>query len=311
MTVSRLHGLYAVKIGATTLGGIRSRALRTASEIRQMATSGEVYARFGALYAQKPAAEFSTLDLKNGLAACGITGTAMTSAAPLILYGQKQLEGGSRMSGSNHRLWTMNEGILIPRRIVVEHQGDAAIDYEALITYDGTNDPIVITDLAALPAAPLDDYRYTLGKFSLTDDAAASYSFTEKLRLELDFGISAETHGADSDLWDTNARIVEVMPSLTISGKDLEWFKSTMVPLVGRTVRHNGTEIILQRRQNRQTFYSNVQAQHLKLTIAGQAVIEQVASASGNGVDETSLRIPLQFDGTNAPVVITADSTYT
>lgn len=311
MTVSRLHGLYAVKIGATTLGGITRRNLRTASEIRQMATSGEVYARFGSLVAQKPMAEFATLDLKNGLAACGITGTALTSGAPLLFYCQKQAEGGSRASGSNHRILSMAEGIVIPRRLTCEHQGDAQLEYEALITYDGTNDPIVATDASALVAAPSDDYRFTLGKFSVTDDTAATFTFDQKLRMELDFGVAAETHGADSDLWDTNCRIVEVLPSLTLTGKDIEWFKSTVVPLIGRTIRHNGTEIILRRRLNRQTFYTNVQAQHFKLTIAGQAVIEQVANASGNGIDETSVRIPLQFDGTNAPVVLTADSTYT
>jgi hypothetical protein len=299
MTVSRLHGLYAIKLGATTLGGITRRTLRTASEIRQTATSGEVYARFGSLVAQKPMAEFGTLDVEGGLAACGITGTALTAAAPLIFYCQKQKEGGGRDTGSVHRLLTMNEGILIPRRLVCEHQGDAQLEYEGLITYDGTNDPIAVTDTAALVAAPLDVNRFTLGKFSLTDDAATTFAFTHKLRLELDFGIAAETHGADSELWDTNCRISEVLPSLTLTGKDVEWFKSTVVPLIGRTIRHNGTEIILQRRKNRSTFHTNVELEHLKLTIAGQAVIEQ------------SVRIPLQFDGTNAPVVFTPDSTYT
>lgn len=310
MTISQLHGLYAVKLGSTVLGGIRKRDLRTASEIRAEATSGDLFCRFGALYAQKPMASFSTLNIEQALGACALTGTALTSGAPLLFYCQKQTEGGGRTSGSNHRILTMNEGLLIPRRLTVEHQGDAELEYEGLITYDGTNNPIAITDSAALATHPGDAERFTLGPCTLTDDDANALTFTQGVRMEIDFGVQAETHGDSSDLYDTFARIVEIKPSITLTGKNIDWFKSTFLPLIGRGIRHSGTVISLRRRKRHSTFYAAGDSEHITITLDGLAVIEQVVDASGNNVDQTSIRIPLTFDGTTNPITFTANQTH-
>src|SRR5687768_712155 len=109
MTISRMHGIYGVKLGATVIGCIGRTALRTGSEVRQESSSGEVYSRFQALYAQKPMAEFQTRQIAAALDLCALTGVALTSAAPLIIYAQKHTEGGTRTSGGNHRAFTINE----------------------------------------------------------------------------------------------------------------------------------------------------------------------------------------------------------
>lgn len=312
MSVATLHGIYAAKVGSATLGGITARAMRTASEIRQEATNGEVYARFNALYAQKPMAELSTRHILSGLAAVPLTGTAITSGATFLLYAQKQQEGGSRMTGSNHLIYTMREGLLVPRRISVAHQQDASLDIEALITYDGTNDPVTVTAASALPTAVADDERYTLGPVILDDEAGdGPYTFTQKLSMEIDLGAQAETNGADSDIWDTHARIVEIQPSIILRGNDVAWWSATMVPLIGRDIVHTGTEIWLRRRKNASTFFPDDEAEHIKITINGMAVLDQLAGAQGNAVDELAVRIPLTFDGTTAPITFTADQAIT
>jgi len=310
MTISRMHGLYAVKIGATVLGGIKRRAIRTASEVRQESTSGEVFARFQALYAQKPIAEFSSKHIAAGLDLCGLAGTALTSAAPLLFYAQKHAEGGVRTSGSNHRIYTMNEGLLLPRRITIEHQGDAEIEYEGLITYDGTNDPIALTDSSAVPAVT-DAQRFTLGRITLTDDAAGAHIFSQVRRLEIDFGVSAETVGADSDIWDTSCRIIEIMPSITMKGIDIEWFKAANIPLTGLTVRQTGTEILLRKRAAGGTFVAAATSEHIAFGAAGLATVEQMCDASGNALDEVEVKIPLKFDGTNNPLTWDSTASYT
>ena len=60
MAVTRKHNLYAVGLGATLLGGITRQSIATGTEVRREATSGEIYARFQSLYAQKIAPGFST-----------------------------------------------------------------------------------------------------------------------------------------------------------------------------------------------------------------------------------------------------------
>ncbi len=308
MTVSRMHGIYAVKIGATTIGAVGRNAIRTGSEVRQQTSSGEVYARFQALYAQKPMAEFQTMQLAVALGACALTGTALTSGAPFLMYDQKHAEGGTRTSGSNHRIYTINEGLVVPRRLTCEHQGDALLDYEVLATYDGTNDPVVITDASAVPTIT-DAERFTLGSISLHDGTTA-YSIPQVRRLELDFGIAAETVGADSDLWDTSCRIVEIQPVLRLTGLDIEWLKSTVIPLIGRNITHASTTIYLRKRAAGGTFVANGTAEHLKFTAAGLATIDGL-DGSGNALKEVSLTLPMRFDGTNNPLTINTASAIT
>lgn len=316
MSVARMHGLYAVKVGASTLlGGITRRSARLGNDVRQIATSGDVYARFQALYAVKPMCDFASLNLAAALDLCGLTGFRITSGATLLFYCQQQQKGGSRMSGSNHRIITVNEGLLLPRRITCEHQGDAQIDYDVLPIYDGSNDPIVVADTSALGTNPGDAERFTLGPVTLAW-SGSSMTLPEIRRTEIDFGVQAETVGADSDLYDTNVRIVEIQPSITFTGIDIEWFKSANIPIGGRSLVHSGggsggttpTTIVFRKRALGGTFVAAATAEHIGMTACGMAVVEQLFDAQGNALDECSLRIPLRFDGTNAPITI--DTTY-
>jgi hypothetical protein len=306
MTISRMHGIYGVKLGETVIGAVGRTALRTGSEVRQESTSGEVFARFQALYAQKPMAEFQTRQLASALGLCALTGVALTSSAPLIVYAQKHAEGGTRTSGGNHRAFVINEGLMVPRRITVEHQGDAVIDYEVLATYDGSNEPIAPAESQALPDLSDDNERFTLGGVTLHNGSSA-YTFPQVRRLEIGLGVAAETVGADSDIWDTSCRIAEIMPSLRASGIDSEWFKANVCPLTGLNIGHSGTKIFLRKRAAGGTFVANGTAEHIKFTAAGLAIIEGL-EGSGTGLKECSLSMPLRFDGTNNPIVINTAS---
>lgn len=309
MTVARMHNTHAVKIGAAVIGAIMRRSIKTGSEVRQECTTGEVFARFQALYAQKPMAEFQTRQLAVALGACALTGTALTSVAPFLVYAQKNTEGGTRASGGNHRKWTINEGIVIPRRLTVEHQGDAVIDYDVLATYDGSNEPVVISESQTLPSVT-DAERFTIGGLTLTDTDGGTYTLTQMKRLEIDFGVQAETVGADSDIWDTSSRIVEIQPSIKISGIDSQWWHANVVPLTGRNIRHSGTKIYLRKRAEGGTFVPDGTAEHLKFTAAGMAVTEGF-DGQGNQLDENTIYFPLKFDGTNNPIVINTASQIT
>jgi hypothetical protein len=311
MTVNRLHGLYAVKCGATLIGGITKRSGRTNSDVRQEATSGDVYARFQALYSVKPMFEFSTKSVAAALDNIGLAGEQITAGNTLVFYCQKQQKGGSRESGSVHRTITVNEGLIIPRRITCEHQGDATIDYEVLPIFDGTNEPWVVADTAALGTNPGDLERFTIGRFTLADAVPSTYIVPQIRRLDIDLGIQAETVGADSDVYDTHVRIVEILPSLSLTGIDIEWFKTGNILHSGRKIVHASTEIILRKRAAGSTFVSAATAQHIGFTAAGLAVIDQLFDASGNGLDECSLRLPLQYDGTNSPLTVDTTFSYT
>jgi hypothetical protein len=317
MSVTTLHGLEAVKIDvddATTavLSGTDRYRLSTNSQISQPIPDGDVYARAQALVAQQNSAMFETLHIAQALAICGLTGLRIKAATEgktgVTFYAKKQQEGGTRASGSVHDSFNYKEGIIVPRRLVCEHQGNARIEYEILATWDGTNLPVVIGTSIALPTNPNAPELFTLGPIALGIDGDP-VAFTQVRSFELDFGVNAETIGADSDIWDTFARIADIQPSIVLRGLDKNWFSATKVPLTGAKIEHADTTIVLRKRLlGSGTFYSDAEAEHIGITAAGMAVVDTPMDVNGNQVGETSIRFPLNYDGTNLPAVI--DTTF-
>lgn len=309
MTVTRLYNNYGVKIDPDSfsgtpviMGGITRVGLRIGNQVVAMPTSGEAYARFLALYGQKVNPTFETLNVAKGLTNCALSGLKIAAAAAgtgLTLYAQQIAEGALRTSGSNHDSWNFKEGLLYPTSLSCDHQGDARLSYDCHATYDGTNNPVVVAASVALPTAPTDAERFTLGPVTL-----GGISFTQQMGLNLSFGLKCNSEGADSDIWDTFAWIEEVQPTLTLTGIDKKWFDATFVPLTGLALTHANTKIYLRKRAAGGTFVANGTAEHVKFTIAGLATVEDGWQGTGGGKGTVSLKLDTQYDGTNLPIVI-------
>ena len=300
MSQDTQHGLSAVVLDTDVLGGISALSCKTGSEIRNETRSNEVYPRFQSLVAQKPVATFSTSAIAAALDLAGPTGCDIDGlTAGLIFYAQAGADGGTRAGAASHRKYVITDGILIPKTLTCEHQGDAKLDYEAVVTYDGSNDPVVATAAQSLPAGITDAERFTLASCTLE-----SVALDHLIRFELDFGIKARAEGADSDIWDTYVSIEEIMGVLTLRGKDPAWFAAAAVPLEGLAVTHANTAVYLRKRAAGATFVADITEEHIKFTFAGLAVLENLFDAQGNATGETELRMPLYYDGTNDPMVI-------
>lgn len=304
MGVARRHTLYGVELASTTLGGIRGQAIETDTNVNADTSSGDIYVTHLAMNGQMVRARFDTTSLAVALGVCGLTGMAITDSDDVVMYAYKLAEGAGRAAGSVHRSYTFNEGIVVPRRITCSHQEDARIEYDVLPTYDGTNDPVVVADSAAVPTQGADNARFTIGGCTLESLAIGHIT-----SFELDFGILAEQEGADSDKWPTHVAIQEAKPVLRLRGTDIEWAKSTVIPtLQGKVVTHANTTVFLRKRSAATAtgFVANGTAQHIKFTFEGLAYIETIfdGRAEGNPPAEVSLVMPLRYDGTNVPVVV-------
>lgn len=308
MSISRRHGLYAISFGTGLLGGITQQSIANNADIKGEITSGQVYARFLAMYAQKIAPGFTTQAVASALA---IAGTAGASLAALTggakFYAQLQAQGGTRTAGSTHRSYQFLAGILAPRTLSVDHRGDASLSYELIVIDGGGGDPLILADAVALPALTTGEDE----KFTLAAATAGGVALGEKTSLSIDFGLDVLAEGADSEIWDTFASIRQIQTVLTFKGMDLEWFKSTNVPLSGKGCANNNTTFYLQKRAQGGTFVAAGTAAHLKFQAAGLAYVDRPFDASGNNGADVSLKIPLYFDGTNLPLVITPSSAIT
>jgi len=300
MSVTRLHSHYGIVVDSAKIGAITKQNIAIENEVNGEPTSGEIYRRWLSLYKQRVAPGFSTLAIAAALDAVGVVGASIDDmAAGLTFYAQKHAQGSSRSAGAVHRKFTMTGGILVPRTLTVEHGGDATLDYEAVVTFDGVNDPVVWTDAVTLPTGFTDGERFTLGPTTLGGEL-----LEEKTRMVLDFGITAEGEGADSDIWATLASIRTVLPSMTLDGLDIEWLKSTCIPLTGKQATHANSTVYLRKRKLADQFEDDATAEHIALTVDGMIVPDEAFSASDTTPGTVSLTVPLRYDGTNAPMTI-------
>lgn len=308
MSIHNLYSVYLNDASPITLPGIVTQNVRTGTEVGSETSSGAVYPDHLAVNRQRPGADFSSVCLPTCLAAIGLTGLNIGGLTTgLELFAFKHADGGGRASGSVHRKYSVKQGIVIPRRITCEDGGDAQVFYEVIPTWNGSVDPIVIADTSAAVAAVQATERHTIGKATIAGLTLASIR-----SWELDFGIEAVAEAADSDIFPKQVTIMECRPVLTLKGVDIEWMKSTNIPLAGKSGTHANTIVYLRKRlQTAAGFVADGTAEHCKFTLAGLAWVDEVFSKGAKGAAECTVKLAAKYDGTNAPVIIATASAIT
>lgn len=294
--------LYAVKFDTNVLGGVVQQAVNTGSDVRGESADGATFARIMSLVSQTPGAAFTTLSIANALDLCGLTGTPI-SGLGFFLYGHQHAPGGTRKGAGAHKEFKIPNGIVIPRTLSVDHLGDARISYEVMATFDGSNLPVIPSESVTLPTDPNDNERFTLGKTTI-----GGFLLQSMRSLEIDFGIDVQGEGGDSDLYPTFVSIRSIRPVLTIRGIDLDWFKTSgAIALQGLPATQANTTFFLRRRKDGGTFELDASALHIKFNGAGLVTVTTPQDAATGTPSEATITVPLNFDGTNAPLVIATD----
>jgi hypothetical protein len=288
MTVSTLHYLSPVVIGTTNLGGITATDNPLSNEIRDEPSSGELTARIQALVAQGIQPTFSTQDIGNALALCGSLGISLASR-PLKIYAQAGSDDGRRAS-AGHYQFTYSKGLLLPQSLDGNHQGDCSLSYMALVCWDGTNNPVVVSQVTNIPTITSDS-RWTLSSATI-----AGLAIPQLKSVRIQFGIKAEAEGADSDVWASHPSISAIQPVISITSSKIS---GDILPLIGST----GTfSIEFRKRLSGGTFGTNT----LTLSGSGMGNITKYFGASGNKAGEATFECRPMYDGTNDPIIITA-----
>ncbi len=305
MGIANHHSIHAV-----AFDGVAQRcnqgSLSAGAEVRSEATSAEIYPRHVALVGQRPGLSASTLNIADILGLIPLAGLDVDAmSAGIDAYAQQWADGAGVGGAGTHRKYSIVDGLAHLGQLSCDHRGDASIDFAVLPSWDGANDPLQWTDAASLPGSLPAEERHTIGGFT-----AGGVTFTGITNLSIDFGVQAQSIGTDSDQWDTHAGITGGSPIITASGIDIEWLKSTAIPLRGLEVTHANTAIYL-RKRSATSFVADGTAQHIKFTACGLAVIEDVFTADGKESGQCSLRIHCTYDGSNAPITIDAAAAIT
>lgn len=295
MGLSALHNVYAVAFGTLatpTVLRARDTSLLDGTQVIREANSGEPYARNAYITGQAPSGEFSTPAIAAALAAIGPLGSALTAAAPLVLYAQKRTAGGTRATGSVHQSYTVAPGIVIPNRLSCDHGGIAQLSYSyAAVSTDGETEPVTIAAAAALAALPALDDHFGLGAVSI-----GGSTLSAKSNVTIDFGVQIKAEGADGDIYPTIVTIELVEALITIATMDITL---ASIDLDGLEGTHANTSVVFRKREAGGTYAEDGE---VTLTAAGLAVVnDRLRGAMGSPASGV-VALHCTFDGTNSPI---------
>ena len=317
MGVSSLHTLYAVDVDPITeanavfIDGISDFAVAPGVQEVLLGGNGQVDPRYVAHMGSMPGISFTTTKLGTLLAEISnaflISGTKIDSDPThdgLEVFFQAMVEGGTRAGATSHIKLTINEGLLVPRGLNVAQNTIARLALELVITYDGTNDPIVLATSQSLIGTPDVSEAFTLGPISINGTPLVSTQ-----SLNIDPGIQLTVQSGDGDKWPTFVGIMQRQPMITINTLDVSLLST--YGIMGTAISASDVILYLRKMAEGGTRVADATAEHVKITLdEGIIRVAPIAGAHG-GLLGTQIIIRPTYDGANAILVIDPASAIT
>jgi len=296
MAVTNVHTLYAVAVTALDLcDQIQRFRVNTAIEKWLLAGDGAVDPTFVAVARQQPAIEFSSTKVATILTNCGVSGLQLTTGAELTAFFQKVAEGGTRAGVTSHLKLVINEGILIPQQIVAGNDQPATISLLAVASYNGTNDPIVLTASQTLAGTPVVSEAFVAGPVTINGSTIHGVQ-----SITINFGIRLWQLSGDGLVWPTFVAIAERRPSISIVTPDP--LNLNTFGLAG--IAQSATNSVVYLREVAEGGTRGAGGADISFTIdEGHISIEEVTGNQGEFLG-TQILISPTWDGANAIFVI-------
>ena len=296
MAVERAFTGYAVDIDSVLFDQITAQAV--SAELNEILLSGDgsVYNQYAAIGQVNSLFNLTTTAIAVALAKAGLEGFKIEAGSVATAFFQQYKKGGTREGVSKHVKMVINEGMIIPRQITVANNGVATISYDIVCTFDGTNEPIVITKDQSLTGVPAVTEAFTVGPVNINGVA-----ITGVQSITIDFGINLITLGGEGEGYPTFVAIDKTAPTITIETTDADQLDD--IDLAG--VAQGGTDsvIYLRKIDEGSNRVLDATAEHISFTIDEGRINVSGANAPG-GMATTTIRIVPTWDGTNAVLVI-------
>jgi len=298
------HVLYAVNIDTVDAGDVfidQISDFNVSPQISKRLTGadGAVFNTHAAVRNQEPRLTFTTSKLATVLAKIGIQGLPISSDADepgLEAFLQKTVEGGTRASGAEHQKLTIKKGIIVPRTLNAGLDG-ADLDLEAIATWDGTNDPIIVADNQALTGTPSVSELFCVGPAYINGASLEGIQ-----NISIDFGIQVTLRYHQGDVWPHWSGIMLIQPVITITTDDA--LTLSTFGLSGTAQGETNSVIYLRKTQKNGTRVANDVAEHISFTVDdGHISVDNVRGPHGS-ILASVVRIDPIYDGTNDPIVI-------
>lgn len=309
MTIYAPHSVQLVGASSVVIGSITSISAPRNNDVSAEATAGSPFPRFTNIRSMRPMVNITTRNIAAALGLVGSTSLSIKSGGTytaLELYYAALDDCGRPAAGSVHRKLSFDLGCLVPRVLSCSAGQDAELTLEFMaLSSDGATSPLTVSGSQALPTLPTDE-RFTIGPMTLE-----SNDITRLQQLSVDFGNSVTSHQLDSSIYPTHVSVDSQVARVTWSGMGLDDFDDT-IPEGGLSITHANTEIWFRQRQSgTDALFADTALKHLLLTADGLAMVDEPISATNNSPGVLQGSVTCEYDGTNAPITITADQQIT
>lgn len=308
-------GLHTVGMSSEViLAGVANASIAANSDVLRETVAGSLYAETASLQKLAPQASFETFSLKDAIDNVGLGGAGgcITSDGthPGIKFYFAEWEcNGPKTVGGTHLVFTVKQGILVPRSLTVEHRGNAQLAYDLFAAFDGTNAPVVQTTTGTLPTQPNNTGRWTMHTMT-TPGSSAAYSIEGKRNIAIQFNPRTSSEGADSTEYDTVVSLDSLLQQVKVNGVDPNWFSNANVgPLVGKSVASTlaspSFSFVLRKRNT-----PNATAQHILIAATGLINWDQIVGGTPDRPASTSFNLDCTKNVATGDNPILANTAY-
>ena len=211
-------GAYIHAGGTMNLTQIQDFTVNPNTTKSAITPSGTIDAAHVGLGSATPTITFSSQDITNIFADVSIT-TGLAASGNVTFWWQERAEGGTFIAAATatHMQWQSTGGFLRPTSFSASQDGGdgALVQFEFTPLWDGTNDPVVLTDAVALnitPPAPAFGSRFWLGP--VYHAGAALGGITQ---VDIDPGINYNARALNGDPWPRKGSIIMREPRITFT----------------------------------------------------------------------------------------------
>jgi len=291
-----------------TIAALTSVSMPVQASVQRQVDAGHIFATTGHIDFESVDLQFTSMMAEAMINLIGVRGRCIKQpGGETINVYVAQYGCDGPLAGDVHRRYSMNTGILFPNTATCDHRGNLAISATMRAVFEGTGTgPVTISDGVNLPsAAQIGDQSGRWSMHSGTKTQVNAKDVTNKRNINIDFGISTSTQGADSEVFDTFASLDSVLPVVSVQGVDPTWFDTVELTINGKEVTHANTRIPFRKRDGAGGYIDDATAVHIEVTAHGPAYFPDLLSGNGTDPASTSLRIePVEDSSGNSPLII-------
>lgn len=294
MGTMSLFTLGAASINGTMLEGIQNHSLNPGIDLYQNRGGGAIDPSFVAGRQMMSVASITATDVADVLTICGgLKPAALSSTAVLWFF--KKVHGAAFSSSSDHVSLTINDGIVVPRRISASHKGEATVELDVLATWDGSNAPYVYAAASMPASSQVVGSKYTLGPIKL----GSSYYQCQSWEIDTNMQIFHDGHSGEP--FPRLASVIERDIRATITTRDL-----ALIDTVGETGSSQTSATLWLRKLTRRSLTPVAEAtsEHISFVFGSAFAYNGTVRADVGGEATQEIILCSEWNGTDEPCVV-------